>query len=97
MNETEMLNDVSGLLQALQTDIGDDSRAPGCEDDDEPSMQVTIGVSEDGASWGWQTGDNSYSGGAYSFPYWGVVTLARDSDCIALAQDAIDQAFEQLS
>ena len=44
---------------------------------------VTVGFSpeEDGrpAGWGYQTGDNSFTGGAYGHPFWGVVWIGADS------------------
>lgn len=47
-------------------------------------------------SWSYQTGDNSFTGGAYGQRYWGVVTLFRDSDPADLAADAVGQIFDQL-
>ncbi|MCP3665728.1 MAG: hypothetical protein GY696_25075 [Gammaproteobacteria bacterium] len=65
--------------------------------DDIPCLQVTIGVSDDGKTWGYQTGDNSYTGGAYGFPHWGVTyvypgTTADDilSEWIAETDDYVD-------
>lgn len=88
--------DVSALLRSLKSGISDDYRALGCEDETVPSMQVTIGADGTSTSYGWQTGDNSYTGGAYSYPFWGVVTLQRRSNCRALAADAINQIRDQL-
>jgi outer membrane protein assembly factor BamA len=85
------------LLKSLKGDIDDDYRAS--EDDDKPGMQVTFGLTqnEDGSlSWSYQTGDNSYSGGAYSHPVWAVVSLYRRSNCKELAAEAMDQALDQL-
>jgi hypothetical protein len=85
------------LLKSLKGDIGDDYRAS--EDDDKPGMQVTFGltVNDDGSlSWNYQTGDNSYTGGAYGHPAWAVVSLYRRSNCKELAADAMDQALDQL-
>jgi hypothetical protein len=85
------------LLKSLKGDIDDDYRAS--EDDDKPGMQVTFGVTvnEDGSlSWNYQTGDNSYSGGAYGHPVWAVVSLYRRSPCKELAAEAMDEALDQL-
>jgi hypothetical protein len=82
-------------LFLLKKDIADDYR---CQDDDEgdrPGMTVTIGA--DGrshSSWAYQTGDNSFTGNAYGYAYWGVVSLYRDSNCLELAKDIIDQLNE---
>ena len=37
------------------------------------SVQLTVGLSNTGEEWSYQTGDNSYSGGAYCFPHWAVI------------------------
>lgn len=84
--------DFSEVLKAIKPLIYDDSRAS--DDCDEPSVCVTFGVSWDqerGFRWSYQTGDNSYFGGAYSHPEWCVVYLFRDSDCEELGVDAVAQ------
>ena len=89
-------NEVESLLKGLKKDIGDDYRAS--EDDEVPGMLVTVGAEsgEDGISWGYQTGDNSYTGGAYGFQHWAVIYLYRRSNCKALAKDAVEQLFDQM-
>lgn len=42
-------------------------------------------------AWSYQTGDNSYTGGAYGHPFWGVVSLYRRSNSAALADDIREQ------
>lgn len=59
------------------------------EDDDEPSMQITLASDERG--YALQTGDNSYSGPAYSFRHWAVGSLYRQTDCTDLARDLINE------
>tara|TARA_B100001250_G_scaffold414345_1_gene452097 strand:- start:1099 stop:1416 length:318 start_codon:yes stop_codon:yes gene_type:complete len=51
--------------------------------------------------WGYQTGDNSYTGGAYGYNHWGVGYIYEDVDIEDLALDLIGQieeglAYEQL-
>ena len=60
-----------------------------------PYVQVTVGANEAG-EWGWQTGDNSYVGGAYGYPYWGVVFLTGRSNCRQLAEDCVSEIMEQI-
>ena len=83
------------LLISLKPEIGDDFRATDDPDDNTPGMCVTIGftpATEDReCSWNYQTGDNSFTGGAYSHPHWAVICLGRRSDCRELASDAADQ------
>jgi hypothetical protein len=94
-NEDSVIAEWARLLASLQPDIGDEYRVEG--DEEIPAMAVTFGVKvgEDGAlSWGYQTGDNSFTGGAYGHPYWGVVTLTRESDVMELAREAMEECME---
>lgn len=80
------------LLVSLKRTIGDDYRAH--EESTLPSMEVTIGATvKDGVITGWsyQTGDNSYSGGAYLHPHWAVLTLHRRSNSTELAREAVEE------
>lgn len=88
------------LLRELKGQIGDDYRASDDPDDNLPGMQVTIGAtpSDDGyLNWDYQTGDNSYSGGAYLHHNWGVVSLYRKSNCRELAKEAVQQIADSIS
>jgi len=90
-------NEWARLLRSLKPDIADEYRAS--EEDMLPGMQVTFGVTlgEDGSlSWSYQTGDNSYTGGAYGHPVWAVVSLHRRSNSRELAKEAMDEALSQL-
>lgn len=94
---TKLTREVTRLLKALKPDIGDEYRA--CEDDDCPGMCVTIGATpqDDGSlSWSYQTGDNSYTGGAYSHRHWGVIYLYRRSKSLELAQAAVEEIAESI-
>lgn len=101
INEKEyrkLEREVERLLKALKPDIGDDYRA--CEDDETPGMCVTIGATpeEDGTlSWAYQTGDNSYSGGAYGHSHWGVIYLYRRSKSAELAHAAVEEIAESIA
>lgn len=90
-----MVSDFLDILEALKPTIEDDFRAWEDDEDGDPSILVTFG--SDGNEWSFQTGDNSYSGGAYFYPHWGVVALYRDSDCFSLALDAYDQIMDALA
>ncbi len=89
------------LFKSLKSQIRDEYRASDDEEDDRPGMQVTIGFTpsdEDrDCSWSYQTGDNSYSGGAYGHSHWAVVSLYRRSNSKELASDAADQIAESVS
>lgn len=83
------------LFKSLKPTIGNDYRASDDADDNLPGMCVTIGFTpateEDNCSWSYQTGDNSYSGGAYGHPHWAVVSLYRRSNSRELAEDCASQ------
>lgn len=82
-----------GFLSEMKEHIHDDSRAT--EDDDKPSIMLTIGCNGiDPHKWGWQSGDNSYTGGAYGHPIWAVVSLYRNTHCDELAREVRSQ-FEE--
>lgn len=88
------------LFIALKSEIGDDYRAVGCEDSPTPSMTVTIGGTVEGGvitGWNYQTGDNSYSGGAYGLPHWAVLTLHRRSNSAGLAREAVEEILNLAS
>lgn len=89
------------LFKELKQGIGDDYRASDDPDDNMPGMQVTIGFTpeteDNDASWSYQTGDNSYTGGAYGHPHWAVVSLYRRSNSRELAKDCANQIAELIS
>lgn len=97
----EMLPQWEELVKALIPQIADDYRASNDPEDTEPGMCLTVGFTpatiEKEASWSYQTGDNSYTGGAYGHPHWGVVSLYRDSDPAEVAADIADQIGELAS
>ena len=80
------------LCRAVKQDISDEYRA--FEEDETPGIQLTVATNDDMSDWSYQTGDNSYSGGAYHYPHWAVVGVYRSSNCKALADDILDQLGE---
>jgi hypothetical protein len=89
--------DLALLVRSLKPTILDDYRSTNTDPDDTvPSMDLTIGWSpdEDG-DWSYQTGDNSFTGGAYCHPIWAVTTIHRRSNSRAVARDLQDQLAEQ--
>ena len=91
--EQIIVNQWAALLRLLKRDIADDYRCTDDPYDNMPGMLVTFGLDEDGG-WSYQTGDNSYTGGAYRFHYWGLAHLNRRSNCKALAQEAFNEAAD---
>ena len=60
-------------------------------------LDLTVGCSADGTTWGYQTGDNSFIGDAYGQPHWAVTSVVPDSIADALYVEIIDQLEEQLN
>lgn len=87
--------ELSALLKALKRTIHDDYRVE-CQDDDVPTMQVTIGVDIESGEWDYQTGDNSFTGGAYGYQYWGVGYLTRHSNSREAAKAILDDVASQV-
>jgi hypothetical protein len=59
-------------------------------------MDVTVGLDPTDGTYGYQTGDNSFTGGAYGFRPWAVVTISRDSDPGQTADEIIRQWSDEL-
>lgn len=53
-------------------------------------MDITFATNEEGDKWGYQTGDNSYTGGCYSLPHWSVCHIYDDME----AQDLFEQMLD---
>lgn len=88
------ITELSALIRAIKKTIHNDYRA--YEDDERPGILLTIGCSYD-KSWNYQTGDNSFTGGAYGHPYWGVGAIYRNSNSVELAKEIIEDCRNQLS
>ncbi len=91
INEMPTITELATLIKALKKDIADEFRAS--DDDPEdgpPSMSVTFGIN-DKCQWSYQTGDNSFTGGAYGKPHWAVVTLTRTCNSEEIAKEVLDQ------
>ena len=86
--KTPTIKEIASLLKGLKRHIDADCRA--YEDSETPSILVTVGCDSQG-SWSYQTGDTSFIGGAYGFPYWGQTALERRSNCLELARDIIEE------
>lgn len=52
--------------------------------------ELTI-ATDDGTQWNYQTGDNSYTGGAYGLQHWAVVTIMPDSTTSEILDEVISQ------
>jgi hypothetical protein len=96
-NLAELKSEFELLVKDLIPDIADDYRYDDDPDNDVPSMQLTIAIDDWASCWSFQTGDNSYTGGAYGLPHWAVVCLYRDSNSSEIADEIIDQLEDCLA
>lgn len=85
------------FFKSLKPSIGSDTLIE-TGDGPKPGLEITIGydLSDGEIAWNYQTGDNSYTGGAYSFRHWAVVTLMRRSNCADLAKEVCDEICNTL-
>lgn len=95
MNKLPTIKELSALVRGLKPRIMDDYRSEGCEDLPYPTMDLTVGWGPETGEWSYQTGDNSYTGGAYGFPFWAVATIDRRSNSREVAKELIAKLNEQ--
>ncbi len=88
--KTPTIATLAEIIRAIKPEICDDYIE---EEGDTPGIQLTIGCGEEG--WSYQTGDNSYSGGAYGYPFWGVGYVTRRCNSRELAKEIIQDAKNQ--
>jgi hypothetical protein len=84
-----LIKDLTKLVKHVKSYIVDDYRA--FEEDETPGIQLTVGWNAETGEWGYQSGDNSYTGGAYHYPIWGVVGIYRRSNSLEIARDIRNQ------
>lgn len=93
MKQREIYN----LLRELKPQIKDEFRASEDPEDDLPGMLVTIACDVLSGEWTYQTGCNSFTGKCYEFNHWAVISLYRDSNCLELAREMINELIELVS
>ena len=52
-------------------------------------LDITFATDNDGESWNYQTGDNSFTGGCYSLPHWTVHYIDEDTIDSELIADVL--------
>lgn len=85
------IEELARLVRDVKLDIMDEYVD---EEGDTPSIQLTIGADEDG--WSYQTGDNSYSGGAYGYASWGVGYVTRRCNSREVAKEILADLASQV-
>lgn len=67
-------------------------------DQDDGYIDITIASNgTDPNDWGYQTGDNSYTGACYFYHHWAIGTIDFQTDPKELASDLLDQLEECLA
>jgi hypothetical protein len=89
MPKLPLIKDLVEVIKHTKTCIDDDCRS--YEEATLPCIQLTVGWSDETSDWSWQTGDDSYTGGAYFYPHWGVVDVFRRSNSPELAREIRQQ------
>lgn len=75
------------LVRAIKKDVG--------TYDGEDYLTLTVGASGEGrASWSFQTGDNSFMGGAYLYPHWAVVEVGKRDNANEVAKEILNQLHD---
>jgi hypothetical protein len=52
-------------------------------------LSITFATNDEGDEWGVQTGDNSFEGGAYTLPHWGVSTFQYDTNAESVWKEVV--------
>jgi hypothetical protein len=81
------IKDVAALVRHVKAQVPAADPDYIAEDDDRPGIDLTIGVNTLTGEWSWQTGDNSYTGGAYGYRDWGVTRVYRATNSRDCARD----------
>ena len=85
------IEELARLVRAIKPDIlGEYVEEKG----DTPSIQLTIGANAE--SWSYQTGDNSYTGGAYGFAHWGIGYITRRCNSRETAKEILSDLASQI-
>ena len=79
-------SELASLVRSVRSDISPEYRSSDDPDDETPAICLTVGADRSGR-WSYQTGDNSFTGGAYGFASWAVVTVDKGANSFALADE----------
>ena len=85
--------DIVRLIQSIQEN---DLSSPNLEENE--FIDITIASNgKDPEDWGFQTGDNSYSGACYSYHHWAIGYIDDQTNAEHLAIELLDQLEELLA
>ena len=76
-----------------EVEIDPDTGEP--DEDSAPWQDLTVGMNTRG-EWSWQTGDNSFTGAAYGYPHWAVVSIGLHPSDLDM-EDTYEEIVSQLA
>jgi hypothetical protein len=85
--------EISELVTWLLTGV---KRLGDLNTEGEYTLDLTVGYSPATQQWGYQTGDNSFTGGAYCHPIWGVTTITDGCSVDTILSEIFGEIEEQL-
>ena len=88
------IKDVAALVRHVKAQIPLADPDYIADEEDKPGIDLTIGVNTLTGEWSWQSGDNSYTGGAYGYRDWGVTRVYRATNSRDCARDLINLVAE---
>ena len=100
MSKLPTIKDVAALVRHVKKQVPrrSDSDAEDYIDRfsgaESPSIDLTIGFDPETSEWSWQSGDNSFTGGAYGYPLWAVTSIYKTDNSVTVAKYLIDQLGE---
>jgi hypothetical protein len=86
--------DIAALVRHVKRQVSKSDPDYIADGDDKPGIDLTIGVDTTTGEWSYQTGDNSFSGGAYGYRDWGITRVYRATNSRGCARDLINQVAE---
>ena len=81
MRKFPTITEIAALIRDLKT-----SYRPSAD-----GLDLTVSTDAKSRNYGWQTGDNGFTGGAYGYPHWAVVTLYGRSNSRLIAREIVNQ------
>ena len=59
-------------------------------------LEITFATNDEGNTWNYQTGDNSFTGACYSLPHWAVTSIYSETTVNSLYTEIIAQLTDLL-
>ena len=96
MDSEGFRDDLLDVIRYAISTVSPEDFASAIEEDEAPYNYLTVGMNDSG-EWSFQTGDNSFTGGAYGYAHWAVVSVFEDSDPEEVYQEIVSQLEDLLT